>query len=286
MQVHILIWIQQLEHAWLDVWMILSSFFGNTNFYIFAIPIVYWFFGKRLGIRVATLVIASISMNEALKVWFQVIRPIGHPGIRSLYIQSAPGYSFPSGHSQSAITFWGYLATRFRNIWFTILAGAIIVTITFSRLYLGVHWPLDVLAGLLLGAAVIWLGLRMEDFFREKRLTSFARIFSAGVLSVFIFFIYPKAEGIELSGYLFGMLIGYMIEEKMLTCTVPSFILDRLGVLIVGSGVLAALREIFMLLIPPENLYYWLAYSVLGLYISWMAPWLFVKLGFYRRKGC
>jgi membrane-associated phospholipid phosphatase len=285
MQAAILMWIQQLERTWLDFWMILASFLGNLDFYIFAIAILYWMVQRRIAIRIATLLIASVSLNEALKVWFQVERPIGQPGIRSLYTESAPGYSFPSGHSQAAATFWGYLAVQYKRIWFISLAVLIILMISFSRLYLGVHWPLDVIGGLLLGAGVIGLAGKVETYMFEKRLTSFAKIFFATLLSLFVILVYPKDEGIQLSGYLCGLLIGYMIVDKWMDCFLPPSWLERLAVGITGCGVLAACREILILLAPSGHLSMWGVYGLLGIYIGWIAPWMFVKLGFYRKRA-
>ncbi|MBD2101204.1 phosphatase PAP2 family protein [Leptolyngbya sp. FACHB-261] len=70
-------------------------------------------------------------------------------------------YSYPSGHSMSAISFYGLLAvygTRFLNItpWLTFPLGAVLsIAVGFSRMYLGVHWPTDVLSGWAAGG--IWL---------------------------------------------------------------------------------------------------------------------------------
>jgi PAP2 superfamily len=286
LQAAILIWIQQFKHAWLDIWMIIVSFLGNTDFYLFAIAILYWMFNRRLGIRIATLVITSIALNEALKVWFQIQRPIGTPGIRSLYTESAPGYSFPSGHSQAAATFWGYLMTQYKRTWFFIVAGLTIITIGFSRLYLGVHWPLDVIIGLLLGGGVVWFGLKSEMFMLEKRLTSFAKLFFAIVLSFFVILVYPKQEGLQLAGYLCGLLIGYMIEERSIDCLLPKSWIDRIASAVTGAGFLVALREILLLLAPSGSLSVWGVYALLGFFIGYIAPWLFVKLGFYRKHAC
>lgn len=80
-------------------------------------------------------------------------------------------HSFPSAHAALAATLYGFLAylawKHMRGLWRYIAisaTGILLVLIAFSRLYLGVHYLTDVVAGVVLGLACMWLGIRWVNF--------------------------------------------------------------------------------------------------------------------------
>jgi undecaprenyl-diphosphatase len=146
---------------WFDVTMRLITALG---YYWFVIPALafaaYLFYRSGYKLSAALLVVStggSIALTTVLKAVFRRARP---EIIDSGY--EASFYSFPSGHATVAAGFYGALALlialRLESPlrWFVAAAGAVLVgLIGFSRLYLGVHYPTDVLAGYL--AASLWL---------------------------------------------------------------------------------------------------------------------------------
>ena len=87
------------------------------------------------------------------------IKCLQHPKTpsQSIYNLKAQGYSFPSGHTSSATAVYGSLANYLRNRYVTIVCVAIIAVVAFSRIFLGVHFPSDVLAGLIVGFVSVFL---------------------------------------------------------------------------------------------------------------------------------
>jgi membrane-associated phospholipid phosphatase len=137
------------------------TFFGN---HMFLIPanlalLTYYFFKKRkwLSIRVVALALSSLCLKFLLKLFFHRDRP----AIPLLH--KVDGFSFPSGHALIGVSFYGLLIYitwyEVKNKWwrtFIILfLAAMILVISFSRIYLRVHYVSDVLAGLAMG--FIWL---------------------------------------------------------------------------------------------------------------------------------
>lgn len=116
-----------------------------------------------------TLLLSSWVLNELLKLLFHRARPIIHR------IAEATGYSFPSGHSMAAFTLYGALSfLLWRHIptpWgrFLLVLGSavMIVMIGVSRIYLGVHYPSDVIGGYLASGSLlalsIWLFQRIQE---------------------------------------------------------------------------------------------------------------------------
>lgn len=106
----------------------------------------------------AASLVGSTLLNEGLKLLFRRLRP------DILILHEAGGYSFPSGHSMAAMTFYGllaYLAYRYGPQGYQrvlcLLPCLLIVAVGLSRIYLGVHFASDVLAGYLAG--ICWLGV-------------------------------------------------------------------------------------------------------------------------------
>lgn len=113
--------------------------------------------GEAAAALILTLgLCGSWLLNSVFKSFFRRQRPnLWESAKRPM------DYSFPSGHSMSAVSFYGLLAANLAYFGISLgvtipLAAAVTVGVGLSRLYLGVHWPTDVLSGWLAGG--IWLG--------------------------------------------------------------------------------------------------------------------------------
>lgn len=147
---------------WLIGPMNIFTLTGNQEFYLLILPIIYWSWDRRLGLRVAIIFLLGLAVNLLLKVAFHDPRPYwADPRVRLL---TNPELSFgiPSGHSQNAIAIWGMLALYLARGWAWTTAVLLIFGIGLSRMYLGVHFPTDVFAGWALGIIGLLLILRLE----------------------------------------------------------------------------------------------------------------------------
>ncbi|KNF08058.1 phosphatidic acid phosphatase domain-containing protein, PAP2 family [Gottschalkia purinilytica] len=141
------------------------SFLGSAKFYIILCILMIAFFIKRKTymniVALLSGVLGSFLLNLILKNYYGRIRP------EAYFLVNETGFSFPSAHSMVAISSYGilaYLLMRNRTwnnkkklLW--ILTGLLIILIGFSRVYLGVHWPTDIIGGF--GAGFIWLYLNI-----------------------------------------------------------------------------------------------------------------------------
>lgn len=158
----IVLFIQNLGD-WLNGPMQFFSFLGREEFFLFVIPALYWCLDTSLGLRVGVFLMLSGSLNDALKVAFHGPRPFWYdPQVRALSFESSFGFGIPSGHAQLAIPFWGTLSAALRRRWAWIAGITVIFFIGLSRLYLGEHFPSDVVIGWLLGAIILWALLKLE----------------------------------------------------------------------------------------------------------------------------
>ncbi len=130
------------------------TYLGDEIAFLALAIIFYWCVSKRRGLYIMTVGLFGTVINQVLKLTFKIDRPwVKDPTFKPHEgsIERATGYSFPSGHTQNATGTFGSIATSSKRWWGRIVCGALILLVAFSRMYLGVHTPLDVLTSLGIG---------------------------------------------------------------------------------------------------------------------------------------
>lgn len=109
--------------------------------------------------------VCGIAFTHSGKPLFDALRPpaVLDPGAFNLIGPSIRRVSFPSGHSATAGVFFGVLACYARPTWVRVMLTALAVLVGLSRVAVGVHWPVDVAAGLMGGVLAAWLGVRLAE---------------------------------------------------------------------------------------------------------------------------
>lgn len=159
-------WLQSLGE-WLVLPMKFFTYLGDQEFYILVMPTILWCFDAVLGFRIGLLLLTSGSVNNILKVVFGFPRPYWvSKEIKAFGWR--PTFGLPSGHAQNALAIWGGLAIWLRKRWLTVVCILLILFVSISRLYLGVHFPTDTLGGWLVGAIVLVLYLKLEKPIRQR----------------------------------------------------------------------------------------------------------------------
>jgi len=159
----------------LDAVMVSLAILGMTYVLVFAGPVLWWRKHRELGFDVVVLIIISDVVVESLKLLFMRERPGAVlEDVSTLswgFFTTATSMSFPSGHTSRAFATAVLIAfgTRY-SVGASVLAFAVMVGL--CRLYLGLHWPSDVLVGALLGVvlAIImrWIGKRDNAYTRTR----------------------------------------------------------------------------------------------------------------------
>jgi membrane-associated phospholipid phosphatase len=149
-------WIATWANPFCDAFFRALTDLGNETFYYLAIAVLFWLADRRRAGVLLLLLLLSGYVNTFAKLWAHTPRP--DPGlIRVLdfrpYQSGNP--AFPSGHAQAAVVFWAYLASWVERGGFSVIAALLVLLISFSRLYLGVHFPIDIVGGALIGAALM-----------------------------------------------------------------------------------------------------------------------------------
>ncbi|MEM7175271.1 MAG: phosphatase PAP2 family protein [Chlamydiota bacterium] len=160
--------LHQFRSPMLDATIKFLNFFDRQEFFFIFIPVVWLCYRWQLGRKIFYLFLISNLTNLGLKALFAKPRPFRiDPSVGIIHVD---GYSFPSGAAQSAILIAGLLIYHWKSRWKWPLAMLYLVSISFSRIYLGVHFPLDILGGWAVGL-ILW-GVYVTLFPRIERLTS------------------------------------------------------------------------------------------------------------------
>ena len=168
MELEILRNIQSIANPFLDILFQLITICGEQMVLVLIISIIYWVKDKKFGEYIAYAVLTSVLVNCVVKDIFKFKRPIGEEGIRALREKTATGYSFPSGHTQGAGSFYGAMAIYIKKKVMYIIAIIMIILIGFSRLYLGVHYPKDVIVGGILGVLISYICYNIYNKYENK----------------------------------------------------------------------------------------------------------------------
>lgn len=160
MDIEILLWLQDFREA---TGNILTPFMNWTShaamtWLLFVPFVVYWCVNKKAGLFLILSVVISRFLNGIIKVTACIYRPWVRDS-RIISVGHKPsGYSFPSGHTMWASPIFGGLAVLGRRSkLFVSFCAVMIVLVAFTRNYLGVHTPQDVICGTLAGLFAVWL---------------------------------------------------------------------------------------------------------------------------------
>lgn len=159
--IEIIIAIQSLG-AWLTVPMQFFSQLGTEDFFFLVLPLIYWSIDARLGLRVGLILATSSVFNYAGKLLFAGPRPYWVSShVQALWPETT--FGAPSGHAQHAMSVWGMIALSSKKTWVRVICFLLVFFIGFSRLYLGSHFPHDVIFGWLFGGILLWAFVRYWD---------------------------------------------------------------------------------------------------------------------------
>jgi len=161
-----ILWVQSLRHPFFDALFLAATFLGEEEFFLIFLPFIYWCLNKQVGVGLTYISVFSHYLNSVVKMAFGLPRP-SDPRLALLRTETSP--SFPSGHAQSAVVNWGYLVTRFHYKVFRIVAVVLILLIAFSRIYVGVHFPQDIVGGLLIGLLLLVAYNRVVGTIEKRR---------------------------------------------------------------------------------------------------------------------
>ena len=156
----LLYWFESIRTPVLDALMSLVTHLGEETFFMVGALFVFWCVDKRKGYYLLSVGFVGVLINQWLKIVCRVPRPwVKDPDftiVESARAEAA-GYSFPSGHTQTAVGFFGGVARLTGRLWLRIACVVILALVSISRMYLGVHTPADVGVSLAVAAVLVFV---------------------------------------------------------------------------------------------------------------------------------
>ncbi|MEE1043766.1 MAG: phosphatase PAP2 family protein [Clostridia bacterium] len=222
----LLLWFQGISNDALDIIFKILTLIGEQYFVMVIFCYLAWCGDKIFAHKTGFAFCMGLGINQVLKLIFCVQRPwvLDSRITASPYaIESATGYSFPSGHTQSGVTVFGCLAKRFGGVAFKIACVLCALGVGVSRLYFRVHTPWDVAVSFVIGILVIFATEKVYDFCVKHDLATLVAGFVISLLMV-VYAVtksYPEYhiaeyayDCIKIAGAVGGFITGWCIERR------------------------------------------------------------------------
>ncbi len=158
LQKQILLFLSSIQNSFFDASFQAITMIGESTFVVCVICFIFWNINKKKGMTICMCMLTNVQAMGLIKAIVRFPRPWTMiEGLNTVRQSTATGYSFPSGHTTNASSSLTAIAIAFKKRWLSITCAILIVLVGFSRLYLCVHWPMDVACGLILGCGGTFL---------------------------------------------------------------------------------------------------------------------------------
>jgi membrane-associated phospholipid phosphatase len=273
---------------------------GGEYIYMILLPVIFWCINEKKGLHLGFVIFISTWINMSLKYLFDQPRPFFEGYDPSLGMINESMGGLPSGHAQNTLVMYFILAFWIKKSliesnkknWAYAGAAVLCFLISFSRIYLGVHFPTDIIAGWILGGII----LLIYFMFIEKIETLLVKGgFRAGMIATaivsFIMILYiPDKSLLMPGGILFGFGAGYCLNRRYIGF-ICNNLLDRTDAkkyLVLTCRILIGIAGFILFLFVADSLvlkessniklFLFIQLSLAGFWVSAAAPWIFIKI--------
>ena len=257
-----LYFLEGIRNPILDWIVAVITHLGEEIIFMAVALVIFWCIDKFEGYYILSVGFIGTVLNQFLKIVFRIPRPWiidKNFSIVESARAEATGYSFPSGHTQSSVGTFGALARWNKNRVIRIICIVLCVLVPFSRMYLGVHTPKDVVVSIIIAVSLLFIIhpiiLRGRD---NKKvmwifLSAMALITLAGTVFVFVYkfpmdvdqqnLISAQKNFAKLFGCILGMLFVYFIDSKYINFDTKATFIGQVLKLVLGLIIVVALKE-------------------------------------------
>lgn len=284
--------IAQIRNPFLDRLFQFCTYLGQDIPVLVIICIFFWCTNKRLGYQIGLSFFASGLILQNLKITFRIDRPwVLNPLFKPVdsAIAKATGYSFPSGHTQTATVLYSTIAFHVRKIGLKIILILLFLLVGFSRMYLGVHTPWDVLTAILLSLLVSFI---VDRWMKQLKGTKKENLILSVILGIasLLTLIYTfsltgagiiSAENAKdccsAGGAGLAFAIAWYLERSYLNFSTEGTLREKAIRFLIGIAVTASLYVGLKAILPSGLLFATIRYFIVVFWIACIYPYFIKK---------
>lgn len=257
--------LESIRCGLLNVVACICTFFGEEVFLVALVAAFYYAIDKKRGRLLAMSVFTAATVNGALKDLVRRPRPykagvVSRVDVDNFLVSTKDldgSYSFPSGHSMNAGAAYTTLSVTTKKKGRIAIFVTLLVLVMLSRLYLGVHYPTDVLAGAAVGILCAVLYAAVQERSEKAALWVF---FGMAVFMTLPLLYAESADSFKAAGGMLGAAVGFLIEDRFVNFAPPEKAWKGLLRVVLGVAVLLGLRFLLKAVFPAHNLFQTLRY--------------------------
>ena len=271
------IFLQSFGNPLIDKLFIAITNLGSHPVYFIIASVIFWCYSKKTGIRAMYVILFSAFFAIYLKDTFTMPRPPEH-----LHKVPVDGFGFPSVHAQASAGFWGYMGKITRDQKIIITGTAAVILISLSRVYLGVHYAGDVIAGIFFGLLIALAFFKAESYIIKWKISRI-RKYCLAIMFPSVLMILAAAFGITLEQLIELWLVmvftgaGYLLEEELIGLEDIKNNSQRIKRAFMGV-LLAGFVYLMFYKFSNHVFYDGIMYAALGFTTTFVAPWSFVMI--------
>lgn len=297
MEEQILYFFQANSSIFLDKLFVFFTLLGEGFFLISVAAWIYWNYNKKIGRLLVFSLIFSIVFNNVLKLVFRSPRPFEVlKKLQGKRVHTATGYSFPSGHTVGAATFYSSLSFILKKPLVYVASFLIAIAVALSQVYLAVHWPVDVLTSLLLGVSisnlvVTYLSAKEENRSRIFKFILLVNAFGVAALVVAllckIFLFEGNLKTVDLvksTALLNGLSWGFILDMKKECFIVDSSLVVKITRYILGLSGAYVIFKVSKSILPESGILDYLRYFIGALWLSYIFPFIGRKINLFKNS--
>lgn len=284
-----------------DIFLAITELGGETAFLVLAL-IFFWCVDKRRGYYIMAVGFIGTIGNQLLKMWFRIPRPwVRDEGFTAVEAAKgdAGGYSFPSGHTQTSVGTFGSIAATGKNRILQTVCITLAVLVGFSRMYLGVHTPADVIVGAAMALALVF-GIKPVVYRGGHKgmkiliaamiamaigMLIYVEVNPAGFAADDVNYLSGLKNAYTMLGCLIGVAIVYLVDYKYLKFETDAIWWAQIIKAVLGLGAVLAVKEglrapleALMPVYPARAVRYFLIVIAAGILWPMTFKW-FAKMG-------
>ena len=242
-----------------DFFLTVTELGGETAFLVLAL-IFFWCVDKRRGYYIMAVGFVGTIANQFLKLWFRIPRPwVRDESFTAVEAAKgdAGGYSFPSGHTQTSVGTFGSIAASAKNRIVQVICITLAVLVGFSRMYLGVHTPADVLVGAVMALVLVLIVKPVVYRGGHKGMKILIAVMLAMAVGMLVYvernpagfaaddvnYLSGLKNAYTMLGCLIGVAVVYFVDYRFLKFETDAIWWAQIIKAVLGLGVVLAVKE-------------------------------------------